>query len=212
METLYRCAGKDCGGRSFNLTVVPYIAGFGGNEGGQRYLAARTGKDHAVAYVSLYVVKNSSVGGPTRDRVYARLIVVEIESMTTRLVVVDADEMQEQISKSGHVALYGILFDSGKATLKAESKATLDEIGALLKADGSLRLLIVGHTDTEGAYDFNLDLSQRRAQAVVASLIESYGIERERLFPVGVSFASPVATNDTEEGRAKNRRVELVKF
>lgn len=138
--------------------------------------------------------------------------ILKLEELEAEFVTVKADEMASEITTSGKIALYGILFDSGQATLKAESKATLDEIGALLKADDALRLLIVGHTDTEGAYDFNLDLSQRRAQAVVASLVDGYGIGRERLFPVGVSFASPVATNDTEEGRAKNRRVELVKF
>ena len=76
----------------------------------------------------------------------------------------------------------------------------------------SLRLLIVGHTDTQGSYDYNADLSRRRAESAVTSLVKDYGIARERLFPVGVSFASPIASNQTEEGRAKNRRVELVKF
>jgi outer membrane protein OmpA-like peptidoglycan-associated protein len=73
-----------------------------------------------------------------------------------------------------------------------------------------LKLLVVGHTDNVGSYGFNMDLSQRRAAAVVAALAGRFGIARDRLSPVGVSYASPVASNRAEEGRAKNRRVELV--
>ena len=183
-----------------------------GDAGDQRYSLVHVPAENV--YVSIHAYRYG--GGTFCDKIAGYTVsavdVVQVAKLEAEFVTVKADEMASEITASGKIALYGILFDSGQATLKGESKATLDEIGALLKADASLRLLIVGHTDTEGAYDFNLDLSQRRAQAVVASLVESYGIGRERLFPVGVSFASPVATNDTEEGRAKNRRVELVKF
>jgi outer membrane protein OmpA-like peptidoglycan-associated protein len=89
------------------------------------------------------------------------------------------------------------------------SEATLSEIAKLLQEKSDLRVLVVGHTDTEGSFEFNRSLSQRRADSVVSNLAEK-GISKERLFPVGISFASPLATNATEEGRAKNRRVELV--
>ena len=82
-------------------------------------------------------------------------------------------------------------------------------MGKLLKDNPALKLLVVGHTDNVGNFPFNMDLSQRRAAAVVAALA-SRGAAKDRLTPVGVSFASPIATNKTEEGRAKNRRVELV--
>ena len=118
----------------------------------------------------------------------------------------------EKIDATGRIALYGILFDFNKTDLKPESKATLDQIAKLLADDPSLKLLVVGHTDNVGAFEFNRDLSARRAAAVVAALMAQYGIPKERLFPFGVAFASPIASNTTEEGRAKNRRVELVKF
>ena len=89
------------------------------------------------------------------------------------------------------------------------SEATLSEIAKLLQEKPDLRVLVVGHTDTEGSFEYNRSLSQRRADSVVSNLAEK-GISKERLFPVGISFASPVATNATEEGRTKNRRVELV--
>jgi outer membrane protein OmpA-like peptidoglycan-associated protein len=96
--------------------------------------------------------------------------------------------------------------------LKPESDATLDQIGKLLAADAALKLLVVGHTDNAGAFEFNRDLSNRRAAAVVDVLVKRFKISNERLFPFGCSFASPAAPNTTEEGRAKNRRVELVKW
>ena len=178
----------------------------------QRYTLVHVPAENA--YISIHAYRYG--GGTFCNKIAGYTVsavdVVQVAELEAEFVTIKAEEMASEITTSGRIALYGILFDSGKAKLKPESKATLDEIGALLKQDASLRLLIVGHTDTEGAYDFNLDLSQRRAKSVVDDLVGTYGIGRERLFPVGVSFASPVATNDTEEGRAKNRRVELVKF
>jgi OOP family OmpA-OmpF porin len=87
---------------------------------------------------------------------------------------------------------------------------TLEEIAKLLKGDPALRLLVVGHTDNVGTFEFNMDLSQRRSASVVQTLTSKFGIDAKRLTAVGVSFASPVASNKSEEGRAKNRRVQLV--
>jgi OmpA family len=88
--------------------------------------------------------------------------------------------------------------------------AQLEEMAKLLKQAPARKLLVVGHTDNVGSFTFNMDLSQRRAAAVVAALATRFGIGKDRLAPVGVSFASPVAPNADEGGRAKNRRVELV--
>jgi OmpA-OmpF porin, OOP family len=96
--------------------------------------------------------------------------------------------------------------------VKADSKDALTEIGSLMKSNPALKVLVVGHTDSIGGFETNKALSQRRADAVVAALTSGYGIASERLFPVGVSFAAPVDSNENEAGRAKNRRVELVKI
>ena len=130
--------------------------------------------------------------------------------METRMVTVSAGEMAAGISKSGSIALYGILFDFNSAEVKPESTPTLEEMAKLLKSQPALKLLVVGHTDNVGTYEFNVDLSQRRAASVVRTLNSKFAVDPKRLTPVGVSFASPVASNKTEEGRAKNRRVELV--
>lgn len=124
--------------------------------------------------------------------------------------LVGAKEMADQIAETGRVALYGIFFDTNKTDLKPESEPTLQEMATLMKSQPMLKLLVVGHTDNVGTFASNTDLSQRRAQAVVNMLISKHGIAKERLTPVGDSFSAPVASNKTEEGRAKNRRVELV--
>ena len=130
--------------------------------------------------------------------------------METNMVTVSASEMATGIANTGSVALYGILFDFNSATVKPESMPTLEEIAKLLKGDPNLRLLVVGHTDNVGTFDFNKDLSQRRAAAVVQTLTSKFTVDAKRLTPFGVSFASPVASNKTDDGRAKNRRVQLV--
>lgn len=130
--------------------------------------------------------------------------------MDVKMVTVAAEEMAEQISTSGSVALYGIYFDTDKADIKPESADTLEQIVKLLKDSPDLKLLVVGHTDNIGTFTYNMDLSQQRADAVVKELRTKFGIEAERLGSVGVSYSSPVASNKTEEGRAKNRRIELV--
>jgi OmpA-OmpF porin, OOP family len=126
-------------------------------------------------------------------------------------VVADANSLMNSIKETGKVALYGIYFDSGKSTLKPESDPTLQEMTKLLKANPDLKLYVVGHTDNVGVYETNMRLSVERALAVVNALVSKYSVNAARLTACGDGPTSPVATNDTEEGKALNRRVELVK-
>ena len=109
------------------------------------------------------------------------------------------------------VPVYGITFDTNKAEVKPESTPSLEQIARLLKQDPALRLKVVGHTDMVGALDANMKLSQARAEAVVQALVSQHGIAVARLKGFGVGPLAPVASNDSEEGRARNRRVEIVK-
>lgn len=138
------------------------------------------------------------------------LTIVQKEGMAQD-VVADAAAMGNDLKSSGHIALYGIYFDTNRAEVKPESKPALEEISKLLKQDPGLKLLVVGHTDGTGSLEANMRLSQARGEAVVKALVSQHGIAASRLKGHGVGPLSPVATNDTEEGRAKNRRVELVK-
>jgi OmpA-OmpF porin, OOP family len=135
---------------------------------------------------------------------------VEPKAMPTGQVLVDAKAMQGGLEAEGKIALYGIYFDTGKAEVKPESKAQLDEMAKLLQAQPAMKAYIVGHTDNQGNLDANLQLSQQRAQAVVAALTGSYKIDAKRLQARGVANLVPVAGNGNDAGRARNRRVELV--
>ena len=137
---------------------------------------------------------------------------VQAKAMEQKMATVSASEMTSQLTANGKVAIYGILFDSGKADIKPDSKASLDEIGKLMKSTPALKLHVVGHTDNAGGLEGNFDLSKRRAAAVKDALSKQYGIAADRLTANGVSYLAPVSTNGTDAGRAKNRRVELVLF
>ncbi|MDO5691272.1 MAG: OmpA family protein [Pseudomonadota bacterium] len=145
-----------------------------------------------------------------RKGAYAALDIVEAKTMQQQMVVVSASEISQSITANGKVAIYGIYFDTGKADVKMESKPSLDQIAAYLKAQPGMRLHVVGHTDSVGSFDSNMQLSRRRADAVVASLVKDHDVAATRLTGNGVASLAPVASNTTDEGKAKNRRVELV--
>jgi OOP family OmpA-OmpF porin len=120
--------------------------------------------------------------------------------------------MKEQLDEAGRIVTHGILFDSGSARIKAESYKTLADIGQLLADNPTLRLSIEGHTDSDGTEEANLTLSQNRANAVRTYLMETYKIDGNRLETRGWGETKPIDTNNTPEGKANNRRVELVKI
>ncbi|MDZ7736085.1 MAG: DUF4892 domain-containing protein [Gammaproteobacteria bacterium] len=210
-EILFECDDAACGGRDFNHAVVPYDLTFSENYEDQRYIAAyKSRPEKGDVHVAIYTVKAYSIGGERKNRVYTQVDVIEAKPRETKVIVVKADEMADRIDTEGKVALYGIYFDTDSAAIKADSKPTLDEIDKLLQDNPDLKLLVVGHTDNQGGFDYNIDLSKRRAAAVTEALVNDYGINNDRLKPWGVGFTAPVATNTSEEGRARNRRVELV--
>lgn len=143
----------------------------------------------------------------TKDEI--RTLVVAEQPMKQTIGFVTADAMQAALTSAGHVALY-INFDTDKAGLRADGKPVVDEIAKLMQQDPSLKLTIEGHTDGSGDAKRNKALSQQRADAVVDALAAA-GIAKERLHAVGLGDGKPVADNSDEAGRARNRRVELVK-
>jgi len=137
------------------------------------------------------------------------LYIIEEKAME-QYVLADAEALAQEINLTGKVAVYGIFFDTGKAAVKPESKPAFEEITKLLKKDPSLKIYVVGHTDSVGRFDANMDLSRRRAEAVVNVLVKQYGLNPGRLKAHGVGPLVPASANSTDEGRSKNRRVELV--
>jgi len=169
-----------------------------------RYLLAKTDRPEGAIYAALYL-------GESPQGNVAVVKVVETKEMETgKIEFVRASEMEQAIGAEGRINLYGIQFDFDKDAIKPESKPTLDEIAKLLTSKPDLKIKIIGHTDNQGTPEYNLDLSQRRAANVAATLAAGYGIDIARLTAEGAGLSQPIAPNDTDEGQAKNRRVELI--
>jgi outer membrane protein OmpA-like peptidoglycan-associated protein len=117
----------------------------------------------------------------------------------------------QQINQTGRVSVYGINFDTAKATLRPDSEQVLNELLSLLQKQPDWALVVAGHTDNTGSDAINSPLSRQRAEAVVAWLAAK-GIDKSRLVPAGFGASKPIADNATEDGKAKNRRVDLVKL
>jgi outer membrane protein OmpA-like peptidoglycan-associated protein len=185
---------------------------FAADQSGIRVSSAKLERPEGDVYVYLTAVqwaKDDAIY-KAKQGAYIAVDIVTVQAMTQNMVTVSADEMAKAINTSGRIALYGILFDTNKAEIKPESRPALEEIAKLLQKEPALKLHVVGHTDNVGGYDANLALSKRRAEAVVAALSREFSIAADRLTANGVAYLAPVAVNTTEEGRAKNRRVELV--
>ncbi|WP_449258762.1 OmpA family protein [Chlorobium limicola] len=174
--------------------------------------SAKKSRPEGDVYVYLTVVewgKDEAVYKAKRGA-YAAVDIIETRPMQQKMVTVSADQMSQSIASTGRVSLYGIYFDTNRSEIKPASKPALAEIAKLLKKQPTLNLHVVGHTDNVGGYAFNMALSKRRADAVVGALQNEFGIPASRLTANGVGNLAPVASNTTEAGRAKNRRVELV--
>jgi OOP family OmpA-OmpF porin len=235
-QTLYRCTDTDCGG---DLNGNDHGGGNQGLIE-QIYPQARakdadfsngwcaSGSTPREQHYSLVTLPDGSGGERTlgvvtfqigdrtycdalHDRTGVLVVAVSPKARERRMVTVTSDEMAKALDAAGHIALYGIQFDTNKSSLKPESVDTIAQIAKLLQAQPTLALDVVGHTDNVGDAAANLKLSQRRADAVVTSLVEDHGIDEARLTARGEGMGKPVADNASEEGRAKNRRVELVK-
>lgn len=201
-QTLFTCSGADCGTPAND--PVPELGYWCVGIAIQcpepmRVIIAKLPRPEGDIYAAIKVLNPETY-----------LVVAEVAPMATGLVKVDAAAMKTDISATGHTPVYGVYFDTGKAEIKPESDTTLAEIAKLLNANATMKLHVVGHTDNVGTQASNLELSKLRAAAVVSALVTKHKIAAARIDSAGVGPLAPVATNRTEEGRAKNRRVELV--
>lgn len=172
---------------------------FGYEDGGIQIVTLKVVRDQAEVWVEVRAAGN--------DMYSVQLVEKQV---MTQAVVANAESLAGSLETTGKVAVYGIFFDTDKAEVKPESESALVEVAKLLQGHPALKLFVVGHTDNAGAFDHNLKLSRDRASAVVAALTGKHGVSASRLQPFGAGPTSPAAPNQTEEGRAKNRRVELV--
>lgn len=140
---------------------------------------------------------------------FFEIVTLEIESMELGKVTLDA--LREGVATYGKAPVYNIHFETGSAEVRPESAEALKIISEFMKQNTSERFFVVGHTDNVGDYDMNQELSYARASAVVGLLIDEYGVDSNQIKPVGIGPVSPILSNSSEEGKARNRRVEIVK-
>lgn len=235
-KTLYGCQDTACGGDMHGndhgggsqglmekiypqnrLKDEPFSNGScatAGTPAEQHYLLAtlpdESGDDRTLA-IYTYTIADDTYCKALNGLTGILVVAIEPKAREKKMVTVTSDDMAKALAADGRISLYGIYFDTNKSTVKPDSKATLEQIATLLKAQPKLQLGVVGHTDNVGGAAPNLKLSQRRADGVVTALVEDYGIDEARLEASGAGMSKPVADNGSEEGRAKNRRVELVK-
>ncbi len=229
--TVYECANADCGANFKDLKysakepaiVVSKDAsqrrlflsrGLFGQVVEPRYALFKKGDAGNETYIAIFAAQNvgvrmGDVSKALRDRVGVLIEIVEPGVREDKIVTLTADEIGTTLGADGRVVIYGLFFDFDKATITPESAPQLAEMVAYLKTDKNVRVYVVGHTDNKGELDYNLKLSSARAKAVVDALAKS-GIEARRLVAKGVGPLAPLATNATDDGQAKNRRVELV--
>lgn len=179
-----------------------------------RYALLKQGATGQETYVAVFAALNAGgsygdMSKALRDRVGVLIEVVDASAREDKIVTVTADDIDTGLGSNGRVAFYGLYFDFDKSTIKPESAAQLSEMVQFLKSKPDMRVYVVGHTDNKGELDYNLKLSTARAKSVVEALTDS-GVDAGRLLAKGLGPLAPLAANASEEGQAKNRRVELV--
>lgn len=165
--------------------------------------------------IGIGAVRPRASAGETRPRDRDTLDVVKIAyrcaGPAAAVGAPRVSRIEEALEKAGRVEVYDLHFSFDSDAIRDESKPTLDEIGAVLRRHPEWKLSIEGHTDSIAGDQYNLDLSRRRASAVKRALTDGYGVDGARLATAGFGEGSPRDTNDTLEGRARNRRVELIR-
>lgn len=180
-----------------------------------RYALLKSGEAGNETYVSVLAAQNQGgsfgdMSQALQDRVGVLLQIVEPKAREQKIVTLSADEIGADLANAGRVVLYGIYFDFDKALIKPESQEQIDQMVAYLDGNPDVKVYVTGHTDNQGGLDYNLKLSGARAIALTKALAKA-GVDAKRMTPKAVGPLAPLASNDEEEGRAKNRRVELVK-
>lgn len=212
-EILLTLDKTNCG---INLSEQLYIGEFNGlnslpagqaikpdfKEGEFTYLSAKKKISDKDVYVVVYITKS--------DWSLITFDAIEIQSIDKSLVSIK--DMEMDLSQNGHIAIYGIYFDSGKSDIKPESAQTLKNIAEFLNSHPDKKYIIVGHTDNIGDFDANIKLSMERANTVFSELVTNYDVKATQLKVYGAGSTAPTTTNTTDKGHAKNRRVEIVEL
>ncbi|WP_020207558.1 OmpA family protein [Gilvimarinus chinensis] len=212
-EILFQCEHRSCGDEQIqHLWSGSSQSGRFGNaittstyaNDDYRMLTAKKEIGNKEVYLSVYIYKGGAI-----DEVEIVHDIVEPTQMTTDRVSINTEYLEDSLAREGKVVLHGLNFDTGKAELLSSSQQALDVIVAYLESAPEQQFYVVGHTDTRGDHALNMQLSKDRAESIRGALVEQ-GVTADRLMAAGVGAMAPVSTNGSDDGRAKNRRVELV--
>lgn len=224
-KVLYTCEGQECGnGRALNDWLEDNSFARGSSREGDspahwisftrtnertRVYLLKAEQEELTAHALLYMTRDWYGDVPVK----IGQIVIEGEPMQMEQVevgVFSAEELQTALDTEGKAIVEGIFFEYDSAGIRSESAVALEQMARLMTDNPDIEVLVVGHTDNQGSFEYNVDLSQRRADAVRQALADDYGIAADRMNAKGASFMAPIASNATEQGRELNRRVELV--
>ena len=204
----FACILQFCGNsfirKSLDLNGNLIKGGERWSEDSEFYYLGKLVSPQKLSYASVLTYRQPNGGS------ILRVLTVESQEIEFNLIKVTGESLVEEIEKTGKVAVYGIYFDTDSADIKPESGDAMGEIARMLELRPELTLYVDGHTDDEGTDEYNQELSSRRAASVVRWLVEQNGISAGRLEARGFGESTPVASNDSAEGRSWNRRVELV--
>ena len=211
-EILYSGSGDDeLGNKSYEWQFFMFQEGlnlrdkfgskYGFRGGSYAYIAAKYEDNDTSYYAAIYIIEQD-------DETMINQDIIKVKNPDVGLVT--AKLLTEKIDKKGHLALDGIFFETGKDVITDKSQLALKNITDFLNSHKDKKFFIVGHTDNVGDFASNMTLSENRAKAVMNELVSKYEVNANQLKAHGVSSLSPVSSNSSDEGRAKNRRVEIV--
>jgi outer membrane protein OmpA-like peptidoglycan-associated protein len=221
-EFLFECAGFLACGQGVDAVYSddvygkrlpgPAAGAFAQDSVGEpRVLVGKVPAEGGTTYAMIFTARQENPMAPETGKGAAIFVeTILAQGGAEHRVLLKADELAQGLDLDGHIPIYGVYFDPGSAEIKPESRDQLGEIAKLLRARATLALHVVGHTDNQGEETQNLDLSRRRAEAVVAALTGDFAVDPARLMAHGLAGLAPLTSNSDEDGRAINRRIELV--
>lgn len=219
-EILFECDTRDCGGFDFRFqTEVAPEPVMHVDLGDFRFLSAKKPGGDEADVVGILVSRSQDRGfiqvtnvGPSALPFEEDIAVSTKQSAPEADVLLAGDPVaiRESLGSKGSAVLEGLTFAMGSSVLSDQAAPALEELSAYLAGDKSRQVVLVGHTDASGSLDGNIALSRKRAEAVMRRLIESYGVDPGQVSAEGIGYLAPRATNETEDGRESNRRVEVV--
>ena len=208
-EIIYECRDQNCGGFDFRFqTEVLPPPEMQVNLGNFRYFAAR--KNDGAELISVIASRSARAGFVQVTRIGSTDITEDVPPLHESTSNAQLSDLSKSLVQNGHVVLNGLYFETGSSRLGRVRYDTLQALADFLTTRPDLKIALVGHTDSSGSLDSNITLSIQRAKSVLDKLVSDYNVNRAQLKAQGMGYLDPIASNQTQVGREKNRRVEVI--